>query len=124
MISKTSSARRVLYLQVKALKEQEELQTRLAELKREAIQREIADWHQELARQARIAKTERKRAEALSSQGTSFRHILSVDSFTEDSGWMDQSETAENGAKSITAILQCQYIRRQRISTFGQVLRA
>ena len=36
-----------------------------------------------------------------SSQGTSFRNISPVDSFTEDLVWMDMSETAENGTKSI-----------------------
>ena len=52
VISKTSSARRVLDLEIKALKEQEELQARLTELK----QKEIADLQEELARKARIAE--------------------------------------------------------------------
>ena len=85
MISKTSSARRILYLKVKALKKQEELQSRVEKLKREAIQREIADLHEVLARKARIADIEGEMAEASSSQGTSFRSISPVDSLTEDS---------------------------------------
>ena len=104
MISKTSSARPIIYLKVKALKEQEELQSRLEKLKRAATQREIADLHADLFRKAGTAEIERKLAEASSSQGTSFRSIPPVDSFTEDSGWMDKSETAENGAKSIIAL--------------------
>ena len=64
MISKSSSGRRVLYLKVKALKEQEELQARQEKLKREAIEREIADLHEKLARKARIVEIERKITEA------------------------------------------------------------
>ena len=56
VISKTSSARRVLHLKIKALKEQEELQTRLEKLRREAKEIEIADMQEELARKARIAE--------------------------------------------------------------------
>ena len=41
--SEPSSARRGLYLKVKARKEQQELQARLENLKREVIQREITD---------------------------------------------------------------------------------
>ena len=85
MISKTSSARRVLYLKVKALKEHEELQSRVEKLKREAIQREIADLHEVLARKARIADIKGEMAEASSCRGTSFRSISRVDSLTEDS---------------------------------------
>ena len=66
VISKTSSARRVQYLKVKALKEQEELRARLEklereakQLEREAIQRAIADLQEELARKSRIAEKER-----------------------------------------------------------------
>ena len=104
VISKSSIDRRVLYLKVKAQKEQEELQTRLKKLKREAIEREIADLHEELARKARIAEKERQIAEATCSQGTSFQSIASVESFTEDSRWTDKTETAENGTKSNIAL--------------------
>ena len=104
VISKTSSARRVFYSNAKAQKEQEELQTRLKKLKREAIEREIADLYEELARKARIAEKERQIAEATCSQGTSFQSIASVESFTEDSRWTDKTETAENGTKSNIAV--------------------
>ena len=104
MISKTSSARRVLYLKAKALKEQEKLQARLEKLKREAKLTQKVDLHEEFAREARTAEIERTMAEASSSQGTRFRSILSVDSFTENSGWMDKTETAENRAKSNNAV--------------------
>ena len=104
VISKTSSARRVFYSKAKAQKEQEELQTRLKKLKREAIEREIADLHEQLARKARIAEKEREIAEVSSSQGTSFPSVSSVDSFTEDSRCMDETETIEDGAKSNIAL--------------------
>ena len=104
VISKSSSARRVLYLKVKAQKEQEELQTRLEKLKREAIQMEIADLHEQLARRTRIAEKEREIAEVSSSQGTSFPSVSSVDSFTEDSRCMAETETVEDGAKSNIAV--------------------
>ena len=104
VISKSSSARRVLYLKVKAQKEQEELQTRLEKLKREAIQMEIADLHEQLARKARIAEKEREIAEVSSSQGTSFPSVSSADSFTEDSRCMAETETVEDGAKSNLAV--------------------
>ena len=104
VISKSSIARRVLYLKVKAQKEQEELQTRLEKLKREAIQMEIADLHEQLARKARIAEKEREIAEVSSSQGTSFPSVSSVDSLTEDSRCMVETETVEDGAKSNIAL--------------------
>ena len=104
VISKSSSARRVLYLKVKAQKEQEELQIRLEKLKREAIQMEIADLHEQLARKARIAEKEREIAEVSSSQGTSFPSVSSVDRFTEDSRSMVETETVEDGAKSNFAL--------------------
>ena len=104
VISKTSSARRVLYLKVKAQKEQEELQTRLEKLKHEAIQIEIADLHEQLARKARIAEKEREVAEVSSSQGTSFPSVSSVDSFTEDSRCMDETKTVEDEATSNIAL--------------------
>ena len=43
-------------------------------------------------------------AEVSSSQVTSFRSISSVESFTEVSGWMEKSETVENGHKSDIAV--------------------
>ena len=104
VISKSSIARRVLHLKVKAQKEQEELQTRLEKLKREAIQMEKADLHEQLARKARIAEKEREIAEVSSSQGTSFPSVSSVDSFTEDSRCMAETETVEDGAKSNIAL--------------------
>ena len=104
VISKSSIDRRVLYLKVKAQKEQEELQTRLEKLKREAIQMEIADLHEQLARKARIAEKEREIAGVSSSQGTSFPSVSSVDSFTEDSRCMAETETVEDGAKSNIAL--------------------
>ena len=104
VISKTSIARRVLYLKVKAQKEQEELQTRLEKLKREAIQMEIADLHEQLARKARIAEKEREIAEVSSSQGTSFPSVSLVDSLTEDSRCMAETETVGDGAKSNIAL--------------------
>ena len=73
-------------MKVKALKEQEELKARLAKLKREAIQRERADLHEELVRKDRIADIEREIAEASSSQWTNFRSVSSVGSFPDDSG--------------------------------------
>ena len=60
----------------------------------------MSDLHEVLARKARIAYIEREMAEASSSQG----RISPVDSFTEYSGWMDRSETTENGTKSNIAV--------------------
>ena len=104
VISNSSIDRRVLYLKVKAQKEQEELQTRLEKLKREAIEMEIADLHEQLARKARIAEKEREIAGVSSSQGTSFPSVSSVDSFTEDSRCMAETETVEDGANSNIAL--------------------
>ena len=111
MSSKTSSARRVIYLKVKALNEQEELPTRLQklereakQLEREAIEKGIADLHKELARKARITEKEKEIAEASCSQGTSFQSISSFNSFTEDSGCMDKTETAEKWIKFNIAV--------------------
>ena len=101
LISKTSSARRVLHLELKALKEQEELQARLTQLK----QKEIADLQEELARKAKIAEKETEMAKVSSSCGSSFRSISPVgtpdDNLTKVSGWMDKTEEAENVALSI-----------------------
>ena len=74
VISKTSSASRVLHLELKALKEQEELQARLAQLK----QMEIADLLEELIRKAKIAEKEIQSAQASSSCWSSLRSISQV----------------------------------------------
>ena len=101
VISKTSSARRVLDLEIKALKEQEKLQARLTELK----QKEIADLQEELARKARIAEKEIERAKVSSSRGSSLRSISPVDTpddnLSKVSDWMDKTEEAENVASPI-----------------------
>ena len=101
VISKTSSARRVLDLEIKALKEQEELQARLTVLK----QKEIADLQEELARKARIAEKEIERAKVSSSRGSSLRSIspvgTPVDNLSKVSDWMDKTEEAENVASPI-----------------------
>ena len=105
MISKTSSARRILDLEIKALKEQEELQARLEKLRREAKEIEIADMQEELARKARIAEKEIERAKVSSSCGSSFRSMAPVgtpdDNLTKISDWMDKTEEAENVASPI-----------------------
>ena len=95
VISKTSSARRVLYLKVKALKEPEELQSTLEKLKREAIQREIAELHEEFTCKARIA-------------GIEVSHQLTVSRKTQV-GW-----TRWNQPKAgLSPLLQYQNTRRQ-----------
>ena len=107
VISKTSSARRVLHLELKALKEQEELQSRLEKLGRETKQKEmeIADLQGEVARKARIAEKEIELAKFSSSCGTSLRSISPVkspdDNLTKVSDWMDKTEEAENVASQI-----------------------
>ena len=107
VISKTSSARRVLHLELKALKEQEELQSRLEKLGRETKQKEmeIADLQGEVARKARIAEKEIELAKFSSSCGTSLRSISPVespdDNLTKVSDWMDKTEEAENVASPI-----------------------
>ena len=107
VISKTSSARRVLHLELKALKEQEELQSRLEKLRRETKQKEmeIADLQGEVARKARIAEKEIELAKFSSSCGTSLRSISPVespdDNLTKVSDWMDKTEEAENVASPI-----------------------
>ena len=107
VISKTSSARRVLHLELKALKEQEELQSRLEKLGRETKQKEmeIADLQVEVARKARIAEKEIELAKFSSSCGTSLRSISPVespdDNLTKVSDWMDKTEEAENVASPI-----------------------
>ena len=102
MNSKTSSARRVLDLELNALKEQEELQSRLEKLRRNAEQNEIADLQEKLARKAKIAEKEIERTKVSSSCGSSFRSISPVgtpdDNLTKVSDWMDKTEEAENVA--------------------------
>ena len=112
VISKTSSARRVMHLELKALKEHEELQKRLEKLEREAKQleqeakeKEIADLQEEVARRARIAEKEIEMAKVPSSCGSSFRSISPIetpdDNLTKVSDWMDKTEEAENVASPI-----------------------
>ena len=104
VISKTSSARRVLDLELNALKEQEELQSRLEKLRRNAEQIEIADLQEKLARKAKIAEKEIEMAKVPSSCGSSFRSISPVetpdDNLTKVSDWMDKTEEAENVAST------------------------
>ena len=105
VISRTSSARRVMHLELKALKEHEELQSRLEELEREAKEKEIADLREEVARKARIAEKEIEMTKVSSSCGSSFRNISPVetpdDNLTKVSDWIDKTEEAENVASSI-----------------------
>ena len=104
VISKTSSARRVLDLELNALKEQEELQSRLEKLRRNAEQNEIANLQEKLARKAKIAEKEIEMAKVPSSCGSSFRSISPVetpdDNLTKVSDWMDKTEEAENVAST------------------------
>ena len=105
VISKTSSARQVLDLELNALKEQEELQSRLEKLRRNAEQNEIADLQEKLARKAKIAEKEIEKAKVPSGCGSSFRSISPVespdDNLTKVSDWMDKTEEAENVASPI-----------------------
>ena len=84
VISKTSSARRVHYFKVKALKEQEEMQARLEKLRREVGEScdrfEKVAFQEALARKARIAKIKRQIAKVSSSCGSSFRNLSPVGS--------------------------------------------
>ena len=105
VISKTSSARRVLDLELNALNEQEELQSRLEKLRGNAEQNEIADLQEKLARKAKIAEKEIERAKVSSNCGSSFRSISPVetpdDDLTKVSDWMDKTEETENVASLI-----------------------
>ena len=109
MFSKTSSVRPILDLELKALKEQEELQTRLEKLRREAEQKEEADLQEELNRKARIAEKEIESAKASSSCDSSFRSISPVgtpdNNLTNVSEWMHKTEEAENLAPSMNVPL-------------------
>ena len=105
MISKTSSSRRVLHLELKALKEHEELQRRLEKMERGAKEKEIADLREEVARKARIAGKEIEMAKVSSTCGSSFRSISPAetpdDNLMKVPDWMDKTEEAENVASQI-----------------------
>ena len=105
--SKTSSAKRIHYLKVKALKEQEKIQARLEKRRREVESCERLGkvaFQEALPRKARIAEIERQIAKVSNSCGSSLRSISPVgspdDKLTKDSGCMDVTEISENGAKS------------------------
>ena len=94
------------------MKEQEELQTRLEKLRREAnevkiasLENEMVGLQEEMARKAKIAEKELQMAQVSSSGGSSFRSISPVgtpdDNLTKVSGWMDKTEGTENVASSI-----------------------
>ena len=104
VISKSSSARRVLDLELNALKEQEEMQSRLEKLRRNAEQNEIADLQEKLARKAKIVEKEIERTKVSSICGSSFRSISPVgtpdDNLSKVSDWMDKTEEAENVAST------------------------
>ena len=97
VFSQTSSVRRVLDLELNALKEEEELQTRLKKHRRDAEQNERADLQEKLA--SKIAQKEIKKAKVPRSCGSSFRSASPVgtpdDNLTKVSGWMDKMEEAE-----------------------------
>ena len=105
MISKSSRARRVIDLELNALKEQEEQKSRLEKLRRDAERNEIEDLQEKLARKAKIAEKEIEKAEVPSSCGSSFRSISPVgtpdDNLSKVSGWMDKTEETESVASSI-----------------------
>ena len=105
VMSKSSSARRVIDLELNALKEQKQLQSRLEKLRRNAEQNEIADLQEKLARKAKIAEKEIERAKVSGSCGSSFRSISPVgtpdDNRSKVSDWMDKTEEAENVASTI-----------------------
>ena len=101
-----------MHLELKALKENEELQKRLEKLEREAKQLEreakekgIADLQEEVARRARIAEKGIEMAKVPSSCGSSSRSISPVETpderLTKVSDWMDKLEEAENVASPI-----------------------
>ena len=74
VFSKISSVRRVLNWQLKALKEQEELQARLTKLK----QKEIVDLKEELGRKARLSGKEIEKAKMSSNCRSSLRSTSPV----------------------------------------------
>ena len=94
------------------MKEQQELQTRLEKLKREAnevkiasLQDKMVGLQEEMARKAKNAEKELQVAQVSSSGGSSFRSISPVgtpdDNLTKVSGWLDKTEEAENVAQPI-----------------------
>ena len=94
------------------MKEQQELQTRLKKLRREAnevkiasLQDEMVGLQEEMARKAKVAEKELQMARVSSSSGSSFRSISPVgtpdDNLTKVSGWMDKTEDAESVTSSI-----------------------
>ena len=105
VISKSSSARRVLNLELNALKEQEEMQSRLEKLRRNAEQNEIADLQEKLARKAKIVEKEIERTKVSSICGSSFRSISPVGTpdanLSKISERMDKTEEVENVASTI-----------------------
>ena len=105
VMSISSSARRFIDLELNALKEPEELQSRLEKLRRNAEQNEIADLQEKVARKAKIAEKEIERAKVSSSCGSSIRSISPVgtpdDNLSKVSDWMDKTEEAENVASTI-----------------------
>ena len=112
VISKISSARRVLHLELKTLKAHEELQKRLEKLEREAKhlereakEKEIPDLQEKVARRAKNAEKEIEMAKGSSSCGSSLRSISPVETpdgnLTNVSDWMDKTEQAENVASAI-----------------------
>ena len=105
VFSRTSSASRVMHLELKAPKEHEELQRRLEKLEREAKEKEIADLREEVAHKAGIAEKELEMAKVPSSCGSSFRSISPVetpdDNLLKVSDWTDKTEEAENVASPI-----------------------
>ena len=105
MISKSSSARRVIDLELNALKEQKELQSRLEKLRCDAERNEIEDLQEKLARKAKIAEKEIERAKVSSNCGSSFRNISPVgppdDNLSKVSDWMDKTAEAQSVASSI-----------------------
>ena len=109
VISKTSSVRRVLRLELKSLKEQKELHRCSEELKRKGKQSEIADLQEEETRKTRMTEKKLEFAKASSSRETSFRNLSPVwspeDSLTKVSVWMNRTETIENLAKSLNVPL-------------------
>ena len=101
-----------MHLELKALKEHEELQMRLEKLEREAKEKEIADLREEVARKARIAEKEIEMAKVPSSCGSSFRSLSPVwtpdDNLTKVSDWMDKTEEAGKVASPINVPSVCQ----------------
>ena len=80
------------------------MRARLEKLRSEVKECEKTAFQEALARKARNAEIERQIAKVSNSWGTSFRSISPDESFTEDSGWIDKTETLENSAKSNIAV--------------------